>query len=138
MNTTSAVEKVVTEFPKHNNRKRIKNAPAIKPSHLKNAQQVIAAIAAGFLPVASYVIAHIEAPHTPYLYALVAAALGYSAPTLATWAKKWCGNIWKAISFTVLLECVSVFSHIEWLNFTGLVILVLINSTTAYGKAGSK
>lgn len=125
--------------------KKIKPKPVILKAHRRSAQQVIAGIAAGFLPVASYVIAHIEAqqanavliPYTnqPALYLLVLAALAYSAPTLATWAKRWAGSAWKAWSFTVLLEGVMVFSHIQPLSLTGLVLLVSINAVTAYGKA---
>jgi hypothetical protein len=136
MNNTSSTKKVVTEFPKSNSRNR--KAPAIKATHKRSAQQVIAAIAAGFLPAASYVIAHVEAPTNPYLYILVVAALGYSAPTLVTWSKKWAGHIAKATGFAILLEGVMVLSHIEALSLTGLTILVLINSTTAFNKAVTK
>lgn len=109
----------------------------VRATHKRSAQQVIAAIAAGFLPVASYVIAHVEAVQEgkAYLYGLVVAALLYSAPTLATWAQRWAGHPVKAWAFTILLEFVAVLSHIQWLNLTGLVILVVINSFTAFGKA---
>jgi hypothetical protein len=145
---TNAAQQTVTQFPKVSNRKRTRSLPVMKVAHKKSAQQIIAAIAAGFLPVASYVIAHQEAPKTQpieilghqfqLLWVLVAAALAYSAPTLVTWSKKWTGHVVKAIGFTVLLECTSVFSHIEWLNLSGLAILILINSTTAFSKAGVK
>lgn len=109
----------------------------VKAAHKRSIQQVVAAIAAGFLPVASYVIAHIEAPQDgkSYLYTLVACALAYSAPTLAKWAEGWAGHPAKAWGFTVLLECVSVLSHIQWLNLAGLAILVTINAITAFNKA---
>lgn len=130
----------VTSFPLSPKKKP---KPVILKAHRRSAQQVIAGIAAGFLPVASYVIAHIEAQQPsavlifgqPALYLLVLAALAYSAPTLATWAKRWAGSTWKAWSFTVLLEGVMVFSHIQPLSLTGLVLLVSINAVTAYGKA---
>lgn len=112
----------------------------VKAAHKRSANQVIAAIAAAFLPVASYVIAHVEAVQEgkSYLYALVACALAYSAPTLAKWAEKWAGHPVKAWGFTILLEMVSVLSHIQWLNITGLAILVTINGHTAFIKAGAR
>jgi len=116
-------------------RKRHASRVIVKASLRKKAEQTIAAVAAGFLPVASYVIAHVEAQTVPYLYILVACALAYSAPTLASWSQKWAGHPVKAWGFTVLLEMVSVLSHIQWLNLTGLFILVVINSFTAFNKA---
>lgn len=118
----------------------------VKAGHRRTINQVIAAVAAGFLPVASYVIAHIEAPTTAAyamlgfefrpLYLLVLAALVYSAPTLVKWADSWTHSPVKSVGFAVLLEGVMVFSHLLPLNLTGLFILVAINSTAAYGKAG--
>lgn len=128
----------VAEFPQ--SKPKRKPRPVLTTQHKRSVQAVMAGIAAGFLPVASYVIAHIEAQSNPMLYALVAAALIYSAPTLATWAMRWTGgkggwNIAKACGFTVLLEGVMVLSHIIWLSLTGLAILVSINAVTAYSKA---
>jgi hypothetical protein len=100
--------------------------------------QMCAAIASGFLPVASYVMAHVEAKTNPLLWVLVAAALMFSAPTLVDWAKKWCGSTYKAVGFTVLLEGVMVFSSTAWLSYTGLAILVAINATNAWGLAARK
>lgn len=104
----------------------------------KSAAQFCAALAAGFLPVASYVLAHFESVTNPMLWILVAAALMFSAPTLADWAKKWTGNAYKAWGFTILLEGVMVFSHLQALSYAGLAILVLINATNAFALAGSK
>ncbi len=100
--------------------------------------QVIAAAAAGFLPIASYAIAHHEANEKPLMWGLVAAALVFSAPTLATWAKKWTGSLYKAWGFTILLEGVMVASHIQALSITGLVLLIAINAHSAYQLAGAK
>jgi multidrug efflux pump subunit AcrB len=104
----------------------------------KSVGQFCAALAAGFLPVASYVLAHFESVTNPMLWILVAAALMFSAPTLATWAQKWTGNAYKAWGFTVLLEGVMVFSHLPALSYAGLAILVLINATNAFALAGGK
>lgn len=100
------------------------------------AGRIAAMLGAGFLPIASFAIAHFEAPNNPALWVLVAAALLFSAPTLVTWAVKWCGSMYKAIGFAGLLEGVMVFSHIQYLAYAGLAILVLINATNAYYLAG--
>lgn len=108
---------------------------ALTVSRKKQINATLAAIAAAFLPVASYYLAHVEAKMNPALYTLVAAALAYSAPTLAKWAHGWAGHVVKAWAFTVLLEGVMVFSHCLPLNLAGLGILVSINAVNAYGKA---
>jgi uncharacterized membrane protein YdbT with pleckstrin-like domain len=100
------------------------------------AGRIAAAIAAAFLPIASFVLAHIEAPTNPALWVLVAAALLFSAPTLVQWAAKWCGSMYKAMGFAGLLEGVMVFSHIPALAYAGLAILVMINAVSAWGLAG--
>jgi len=131
----------ITALPSPSPRTRKKPAPvALRAAHKRGAQQVLAGVSAGFLPVASYVIAHVEAPSKPGLYALVACALAYSAPTLAKWADKWAGapGRWgfvKPWGFTVLLEGVMVFSHLPALSLTGLAILVSINAVTAFSRA---
>ena len=129
----------ITAFPSPSPRTRKKRAVTLRPHHKARTQQIIAGVAAGFLPVASYVIAHVEAPKQPALYALVACALAYSAPTLAHWANKWAGETGKppvkAWGFTVLLEGVMVFSHLPALSLTGLAILVSINAVTAFHRA---
>lgn len=68
----------VAEFPQYKPKR--KPCPVLTTQHKRSVQAVMAGIAAGFLPVASYVIAHIEAQSNPILYALVVAALIYSAP----------------------------------------------------------
>lgn len=98
-------------------------------------KQAIAALAAGFLPVASFVVARFEAPADPKLYLLVGASLAFSAPQLAEWARTWCGHWIKAWGFAVLLEGVMIMSGGQPLALTGLAILVLINSTYAWDAA---
>lgn len=97
--------------------------------------QFSAALASGFLPIASYMIAHYESATNPMLWILVAAALLFSAPSVAGWALKWTGNTYKAWGFTVLLEGVLVASHTQWLSLIGLGILVLINAQNAWTLA---
>lgn len=97
--------------------------------------QVIVAIAGGFAPVGSYILAHLEAPVNPMMWIVVAAALLYSAPTLVQWAEKWCGHRAKAIGFAVLLEAIMVFSTTTALSLIGLLILVVINIHSAWQLA---
>jgi hypothetical protein len=61
----------------------------LKVHHIRTVNRLRAACAAGFLPVASYILAHIESHSEPWLWVLVLAALAYSAPTLANWAATW-------------------------------------------------
>lgn len=117
--------------------------PTAAPIKINAAQkrtigQIFASVAAGFLPIASFVMAHYESKQNPYLWILVAAALAFSAPTLAAWAQKWCGHAVKAWGFTILLEGVMVASHTEWLSFAGLMILIAINAVNAYQLAAMK
>lgn len=104
----------------------------------RTAGQVIAAMAASFLPVASYVLAHYESKTTPLMWTLVAAALMFSAPTLIDWAQRWCKSRSKAVGFTALLEGVMVFSANEYLALSGLAILVAINAHSAWQLAGGR
>ncbi len=117
-----------------------KNPAPIKISaaNKRSIGQLSAAVASGFLPIASYMMAHVEAKANPILWVLVAAALAFSAPTLAGWATKWCGGKVKAWGFTVLLEGVLVASTTGWLSMTALTILVVINASNAWELAARK
>lgn len=127
----------ITKAPKA--RKQPTAAPIkINAAQKRTIGQAMASIASGFLPIASFVMAHYESKDNPLLWVLVAAALLFSAPTLAAWAQKWAGNQYKAWGFTVLLEGVMVFSHTEALSFAGLAILVVINASNAYQLAAMK
>lgn len=132
MSTISKAHPTVRMLPDRKPRPR----PLKVERHAKRlGKQTIAAIAAGFLPVASYVIARIEAPMDPKLYGLVVASLAFSAPQLAQWAQSWCGHTIKAWGFAVLLEGVMILSGVPALALTGLGILVLINATYAWDPA---
>jgi len=112
-----------------------------KIQHIRTVNRLLAACAAGFLPVASYILAHIESHSQPWLWVLVLAALAYSAPTLASWAASWTHKdhgltaLLKAWGFTILLEGTMVLSHLKALSLSGLVILVAINSAQAFHRA---
>lgn len=96
--------------------------------------QTLASVTCGFLPIASYVMAHHEASNgNPALYSVVAACLIVSAPTLAKWSARFM-EPWKGWAFTFVLETVMVFSHITWLNLTGLVLLCGVNALIGWEK----
>jgi hypothetical protein len=107
-------------------------------AHRRTVGQGIAAIAGAFLPVASYVLSHQEVQAQPAKWGLVVAALAFSAPTLATWAQRWCRSPVKAWGFTILLEGVMVFSSTQPLGWAGLGILVAINCHSAFHLASGK
>ena len=113
----------------------------VRVHHIRTVNRLLAGCAAGFLPVASYILAHIESRSEPWLWALVLAALAYSAPTLASWAASWTHKgkaktaLFKAWGFTVLLEGTMVLSHLPALSLSGLIILVAINSAQAFNRA---
>lgn len=138
-----AVKVVIKAEPKAKAAPKTRKQPTAAPIKINAAQkrtigQAMASVASGFLPIASFVLAHYESKTNPLLWVLVAAALMFSAPTLATWAQKWCGNAYKAWGFTILLEGVMVFSGTPALSYAGLAILVLINASNAWGLAARK
>ena len=115
--------------------KRVRKRPAVTAAHKRSVGQGIAASAAAFLPVASYVIAHSNG--NPWLWLLVVSGLAFSAPTLAEWAYRWCHSRAKAWGFTILLEGVMILGENEWLALTGLALLCIINCYSAWYKSGS-
>jgi VIT1/CCC1 family predicted Fe2+/Mn2+ transporter len=136
---TPATEVAKVAKPKAAARKLPTAAPIkVSAAQKRTIGQFVAAIASGFLPIASFVIAHHEAASEPLLWLLVAAALAFSAPSVASWAQKWCGHAVKAWGFTVLLEGVLVFAHHEALSLAGLAMLVMINAANAWQLAARR
>lgn len=129
---TQASAKTVSSSAKKPARKKV----VVNAAQKRSVGQIIAALSAAFLPIASYVIAHFEMKGNPYLVILVIAALAFSAPTLVHWATKWCGNVYKAIGYTVLLEGVMILSGIQVLSYCALGILSVINCYAAYSNFG--
>jgi VIT1/CCC1 family predicted Fe2+/Mn2+ transporter len=90
----------------------------------------------GFVPVASYVLAHHEVDASVPLYCqlasyLVAGGLVYSALSVYGWATRAFGSGAKAAGFVVLLEGTLVSSHTYWLGYAALVYLVAVNGVAA-------
>lgn len=86
----------------------------------------------GFIPVASFILAHFEVrPDAPlYLQVpslLVLAGLVYSAKTVFDWARLAFRHPAKALGFVVLTEGVMTFAHTPGLYYSALTLLVVIN-----------
>lgn len=97
---------------------------------------LLGAILGGFVPIASYVLAHHEiAPGTAWALQpapwLVAGGLVYSAKTVFDWARAAFALRAKALGFVVLLEGVMTGSATRALALAALVILVGINAVSA-------
>jgi hypothetical protein len=88
---------------------------------------LMGAILGGFIPLASYTIAHQEAPNKPVLWVLVACGLAYSALTVFDWARVAFRHPVKALGFCGLLEGVMTFSSTQWLAIAALTMLIVIN-----------
>jgi len=93
---------------------------------------LLGALLGGFVPVATYVVAHQEtttAPLWTQLPALlVVGGLTYSALTVYRWARLAVGHPVKAAGFVLLLEGVMVASSTPWLGMVALGYLVGINA----------
>lgn len=97
---------------------------------------MICAIAASFIPLAAYGVAHSQQVKTyPMMWTLVLASLAFSAPSVAQWASGWTGRgplgIAKSVGFTVLLECVLIFVDQPIYARSALAILTGINCLVA-------
>lgn len=86
----------------------------------------------GFVPLASFIVAHHEVDASLPLYAqigtyLVLGALFFSAKTVYDWGKLAFNSGFKAAGFVVLVEGVMVVSRTSWLGIAALAYLVVIN-----------
>jgi hypothetical protein len=93
----------------------------------------LGALLGGFVPVASFVVAHREVgwdAHGILAAVLVLGGLVFSAKTVRQWAALACRDDYKALGFVVLLEGVMVTSHTEWLGYAALAMLVGINAVS--------
>ncbi len=86
----------------------------------------------GFVPLASYWIAHHEVVGAgywmPVMVTLVFGGLIYSAKTVYQWARVAFDCPWKAVGFVVLLEGTMIFSNTMWLGVTALSLLIGMNA----------
>ncbi len=86
----------------------------------------------GFVPVATFVVAHAELDFARPLYEqlaslFVAGGLLFSAVTMYGWGKLAFAQRAKALGWVVLLEGVMVTSHTHWLAVAALCYLACIN-----------
>jgi hypothetical protein len=86
----------------------------------------------GFVPLASYVVAHFDVDRAIALYEqvstlLVIGGLLYSAKTVYAWGALAFRAPLKSAGFVVLLEGVMVFAQTQWLALAALAYLVAIN-----------
>lgn len=107
--------------------------------HPRNRVATVAgAILGGFVPLATYTIAHFDARTAPMLWALVGGGLLYSATTMFDWGKQAFRSTWKSLGFVVLLEGTMTFAHTMWLAYLALGLLVGVNAIAAGTKLTAK
>jgi len=86
----------------------------------------------GFVPIATYHLAHAEANWNNAAYSLpcylVAGGLLYSATTVYTWMAEATGSGKKALGWTVLTEGVMIASRAPWLSIMALALLIGMNA----------
>lgn len=97
---------------------------------------ILGAIAGGFVPVASYSIAHLQAPQAEGFtcfvsWMMVIGGLIYSALSVYDFGKQAFGSSAKAVGFVMLTELVLVFGQLDWLCYAALTVLVGINAVIA-------
>lgn len=93
----------------------------------------LGAVLGGFIPIASFVVAHLETTEHPERWIFVAGGMTYSAMTVYSWASIAFSNRIKAVGFILLVEGVAIFASTFALNVAALTILVAINAlATAY------
>jgi len=90
------------------------------------------AILGGFVPLATFTVAHQELGGTEWYLqpklALVLGGLLYSAKTVVHWGHLAFRDRTKALGFVILLEGVMIFSATAWLSYFALALLVAINA----------
>jgi hypothetical protein len=86
------------------------------------------AILGGFVPLASYILAHYEVADRRGMWFLVGAALLFSAKSVFDFGCEAFDSPLKAFGFVMLLEGVMVLSSTWWLGGAALALLVGINA----------
>jgi hypothetical protein len=90
---------------------------------------LLGALLGGFVPLATYTLAHDELASLLSVQAvIVAGGLLFSARTVVAWARLAFASPAKAIGFTVLLEGVMTLAHTPWLALAALAYLIGINA----------
>lgn len=97
---------------------------------------LLGALLGGFVPVASYVIAHQEIPQADglrlaTLILLAAGGLLFSAKSVYGWSKLAFQSGGKSLGFCTLVEGVMIISKTPWLALAALGVLISINAISA-------
>lgn len=88
-------------------------------------------IIGGAIPAISFELVHYEVHRNPWLWALIAGGLIYSAVTVFQWVTLAFGNAFKALGFVTLSEGAMVLSHNPYVSFGVLALLIFVNATSA-------
>lgn len=110
MNINSVVEQVRVAFKPHN---RLATTCGF--------------ILGGFVPSATFCILHWDVAEHPWMWAVAAGGLIFSAKTVYDWGRVAFGNGAKALGFCLLVEGVMSLSSIFYLAAAALGLLVLVN-----------
>ena len=85
----------------------------------------------GFVPVASYFVAHAEIAYSYHGAAMLSLVLGglvFSAKTVWQWGRAAFADSWKASGLVLLLEGIMTLSSTQWLGIAALVLLAAVNA----------
>lgn len=91
----------------------------------------IGAVLGGFVPVATYAVAHREIAASTHGYAMLALVMGgllFSAKTVWQWGRAAFSDPWKATGFVLLLEGVMTLSGQQSVAIAALIVLTSINA----------
>jgi len=100
---------------------------------------IVGGVLGGFIPLAVYLVAHLETSQNALKWVLVAAGMLYSATTVYQWARIAFKHWTKAFGFVVLVEGVAVFATTPAISVGALAILVAVNAvSTAYNLVSER
>lgn len=89
---------------------------------------LVGCLLGGFVPFATYFVAHTTTLGWNLATLLVLGGLLYSAKTVYQWGRQAFSCPYKAAGFVLLIEGTMVTSNIRWLSITALCYLVAINA----------
>lgn len=102
---------------------------AISRQHLLST--VLGGVLGGFVPIATYAVAHREIAASAHGYAMLALVMGgllFSAKTVWQWGRLAFNDPWKATGFVLLLEGVMTLSGQQSVAIAALIVLTSINA----------
>lgn len=98
----------------------------------------VGAIIGGFVPYASFHVAHYEAGARPWLWLLVVAALLFSGLSVFEWTRRAFGSIPKALGFVALTEGIMLCTGTPALAATALILLMGINAAATGARLATE